>query len=1076
MPYTDNFEGWLNDLNLRGTPNLHTFHSHRNGGALKGQSFVRLREVAFNYHAHCCQLKRSNYSYYELDISSVGKREASSSYWDVIQQLYDHYLGQPPSAQHALASNTKEKIRHKRETIPDENDSLTCLNYTDLNIVIFPPVTETPPTEEPTTTAPVFVCSCEPGDQLCEDCVDFADCDTGFDPNCHMYQSICDCQRRRKRNAMDSSSIGETNNITADLLPEGWFFHPNSTDLICTDNEIVNITAQVYRPCPPSPITPSHTASAVPDISPTPTTLQTNTILGPSPLSMMVTAETSTPIVTDSMVTPPPCSSDIVEVFCTLTVSLTPPPTTMPPTTSAPTSPPLPPCNCGGDTDCTDCVDFGCDLSFCGPYRHICDGNCSGKRRRRYTRTVEEGTRLKRDTTATLLPDGWFHPNPDNTSLVCIPVSKIENTTTDVIVTTPTIESSTTSTVSVSSSGSNVYIPVCSPEPFSLDGTRLLLKEFPTVCSPGEDPFNPCEDLLGEDDVLRSFIWIVIILAFVGNSLVILVFLGYTVIIKRTKVELYVIHFFYFNLALADFIMGIYLFTIAVQDLRTLGNFSMFDVAWRTQGGCDFAGFCAITSTMVSVYVLLVITIERLYTFSRALQKSHTSKTVAGILMAVGWGFGLLMGILPVVTNDVNDYTKTAICLPFDVSSKLALSYVLFLLLFTGVVFMVIAICYVIIFYQVFYRQKATISSVNDKKQWKTELKVALRMGTLVLTNFICWFPIALLGISAAVGNSLVNNITFAKWVMVFIFPINACLNPVLYSVLSKVFRDNLVLTLGKCGLCRDQVSRIRRHRAGFTPSVTSNPNSQFSSEAGLVSDGRRGTIIERFRQFSISSTANLLGRRNSTMSQVSSEEHYQIDLTRAQRRRSSEYSSASSEDILGVKVNSRRGSAFSGGSIEEMTTFSNPGFRSSSPVGGSVIADGNHKGSPRPRISLGAVPEENENFPLEIPFASEQSGEGRQNPAYLENEIHGAAGASTNSEEQHACDNEITTTSSQTVNHHKLEAESTIGASARGEHDSGTHSISSTDSVDIGDYFPRRTASNDYLHGSQEVVSIEFD
>ena len=99
-------------------------------------------------------------------------------------------------------------------------------------------------------------------------------------------------------------------------------------------------------------------------------------------------------------------------------------------------------------------------------------------------------------------------------------------------------------------------------------------------------------------------------LALVGNFLVILVFLGYTVMIKRTKVDLFVIDFFYFNLAVADFLMGVYLLTIAVQDLRTLGNFSMFDVAWRTEGGCDFAGFCAIISTMVSVYVLLIITLE----------------------------------------------------------------------------------------------------------------------------------------------------------------------------------------------------------------------------------------------------------------------------------------------------------------------------------------------------------------------------------------------------------------------------------------------------------------------------------
>ena len=1058
MPYTNSLEKSLGILDLRGTQKLHIFNSHKDGGLLKGQSFALLRDASFNYHAHCCQLKQSNYSYYKPDLSvNVGrKREASSYSWDIFQKFYDYFLGESRSSKHTVASNDRRKVRYTRQTVSDEDattDLLTCLNYTDLNIELFLPATEIPvteATEEPTTTMP-DECTCG-GSQECDDCVTF-NCDNEFG-DCTTYQRICDCmnnQRRRKRNTVDNSSVEETNNVTVDLLPEGWFFHPNSTDLICTENVIVNITTHVYRPCTyesPSPIAPSHTVSAVPDISPTPTTLQTD-IISAFSLSTMAMAEISTPIATPS---PATCSSSIVEVFCMLTAAPTPPPT-----------PTLPPCDCGDDVMCQECEIFSCDLDYCDDYRHICDGNCSGKRRRRYTTAVEEEVRQKRHTSDTLLPDGWFYPNPDNTSFVCIPVS--ENST-DVPMTSLSTTPSTTDPLP---------LKTCDDGLFAIDGSSLQLQELATMCTPLEDPFNPCEDLLGKDHVLRSFIWIVIILALVGNSLVILVFLGYSVIIKRTKVELFVVHFFYFNLAVADFFMGIYLFTIAVQDLRTLGNFSKFDITWRTQGGCDFAGFCAITSTMVSVYILLVITVERLYTFSRALQKSHTSKTTAIILMAVGWGFGILMGILPVITKDVNDYTRTAICLPFDVSSKLALSYILFLLLFTGVVFMAIAISYVIIFFQVFYCRKAI--SVSDQKRWKLELKVALRMGTLVLTNFVCWFPIALLGISAAVGNSLINNITFAKWVMVFIFPINACLNPILYSVLSKVFRDNLILTLGKCGLCSGQISRIRRHRAGFTPSVISN-RSQVSSKADLVSDSGGGTIIERFRNFSITSTTNLLGRRSSTMSQASSEERYQIELIREQRRRSSEYSSASSEDILGVKVNSRRGSAFSGGSVEDVTTFSNPGFRSSSPVGGSAVADGaagNHKGSPRPRISLGAVPEENENFLSEISVTPEPSGESKQNPAYSENDTKVANTLSDKNEQQQV------TSSSQSVDHHiiidsETGSKTSTDGTTEAEHDSGVHSVR-TDSVVNDDCIPKpsRDSFLDY-NCSQEVVSIEFD
>ena len=85
-------------------------------------------------------------------------------------------------------------------------------------------------------------------------------------------------------------------------------------------------------------------------------------------------------------------------------------------------------------------------------------------------------------------------------------------------------------------------------------------------------------------------------------------------IVRRTKINLFIMHFFYANLASADLLMGICFLTIALVDAITLGHFSEDDVEWRTGPGCRFAGFCAITSTMVSVYTLVVITAERLYT------------------------------------------------------------------------------------------------------------------------------------------------------------------------------------------------------------------------------------------------------------------------------------------------------------------------------------------------------------------------------------------------------------------------------------------------------------------------------
>ena len=1050
MPYASHLDGWLTELDLRGARNLHTFHSHLQGGEgglLNNQAFSRLKNAYFNYHAHCCQLKRSNYSFYDLPNRLKRNTGSSSLVRAVFQRIYDHFFGgRLPSENADVAPDYHElKRRYTRQTSfsgdsPIVDAAPSCFNYTDLNIVLFP----------------------EDNDPALK---------------------------------FDSGSGEEVVDGSRDL-PEGWYFHENSTDLICTDDAVVNITAYyVNRTCRNDEnlssisTTPSRTSSAVrPTISSTqafdkpstslPESIAMATISATPTSASVATATIHTHILSIALTpTPTPEGVDptaldetcLIEVFCTLR-SAPPPTVTMDPVTEEPT---LPSCECGDDFICKVCRDTGCEAAqICNKFRDICDGSCHQQRRKRSQAASvsheEKRARQRRDTSAVLdvLPDGWFYPNPKDTSLACVPIAEYNDTNVPVTI------ASELSTLSTTSPGTSDQQPTEEPRTTCaaafLPETLPAVREFSTSCTPFEDAFNPCEDLLGSDHVLRSFIWIVIILSLFGNSLVIIVFLGYAVFMRRTKMELFVVHFFYFNLAIADFLMGVYLFTIAVQDLRTLGNFSMFDVVWRTDGGCDFAGVCAITSTMVSVYVLLVITLERLYTFSRALRKSHTSKTTAVILMAFGWAFGVVVGILPVVTDNVSDYTKVAICLPFDVSSPLALFYVLFLLVFTGLAFIAIAVSYVIIFYQVFCRQKATISSSGDRKRWKTELIVALRMGTLVFTNFVCWFPIALLGISAAVGHSLVDNIIFAKWVMVFIFPINACLNPILYSVLSKVFRDNLVLIVGKCGVCRSKVSQIQRHRAGYTPSATSvSSRHQVSHEAGPFPDVSRGTIIERFRNFSITSTSNLLsmGRRSSMMSQSSSEEHYQIELMREQRRRSSEYSSASSEDILGIRVNSRRGSAFSGGSMEEMTTFTNPGFRSSSPVNGAVASDlaivGGHKGSPRARISLGAVPEESEHFLSEIAQISPvaNAGESKQNLAYLDCDTESTDTYVVNS--QDVCDSDIITNSNLVkLNSHTVVVDSGVEndstSDSNGDLESKSHTVTtcsdSTDSIDSQD------------------------
>ena len=353
-----------------------------------------------------------------------------------------------------------------------------------------------------------------------------------------------------------------------------------------------------------------------------------------------------------------------------------------------------------------------------------------------------------------------------------------------------------------------------------------VLSDNPTSCRPQPNDFNPCEDLLGDTDpagiTLRAAIWVVIFLALFGNGLVIAVIVGYNFIVRRNKQENFIMHFLYVNLAVADFIMGVYLFTIAIVDLDTLGHYSEEAIEWQTGPGCGFAGFCAITSTMVSVFTLVVITMERVYTFVNVFSRKKVNWIVIIVVMVFGWLFGITMGMLPLI--GISSYSRVAVCLPFDVSETSALIYVASMLIITGLAFVLILFGYIIIGYELFCSpsKRRLYKSTNDKERFKSEVMIGIRMSLLVVTNFLSWFPITLMALTAAFGESLID-ISTAKFFIVFVFPVNACLNPILYSIWGKKFRENFCLLLGLFGIFKKRTSRIQSERAGYyIPSTTS--------------------------------------------------------------------------------------------------------------------------------------------------------------------------------------------------------------------------------------------------------------
>ncbi|XP_038136036.1 lutropin-choriogonadotropic hormone receptor [Cyprinodon tularosa] len=315
----------------------------------------------------------------------------------------------------------------------------------------------------------------------------------------------------------------------------------------------------------------------------------------------------------------------------------------------------------------------------------------------------------------------------------------------------------------------------------------------PIICTPEEDAFNPCEDLSGFS-FLRVAIWFINILAITGNLMVLLVFFT-----SRTKLT--VPRFLMCHLAFADLCIGVYLLIIATVDLRTRGHYSQNAIEWQTGPGCSAAGFLSVFGGELSVYTLSTITLERWHTITNALHvERHLVLTQAAGIMAAGWLLCLGMGMLPLV--GVSSYTKVSMCLPMDIETPLAQAFIIIILLLNVGAFIIVCVCYVLIYLAV---------KKPEFPERSTDTRIAKRMAVLIFTDFLCMAPISFFAISAAFKVPLIT-VTNSKILLVLFFPINSCANPFLYAIFTKAFRKDAYQLMNVMGCHKSKADVYRWH------------------------------------------------------------------------------------------------------------------------------------------------------------------------------------------------------------------------------------------------------------------------
>ncbi|XP_068082064.1 lutropin-choriogonadotropic hormone receptor [Anabrus simplex] len=350
-----------------------------------------------------------------------------------------------------------------------------------------------------------------------------------------------------------------------------------------------------------------------------------------------------------------------------------------------------------------------------------------------------------------------------------------------------------------------------------------IVKNYRDVrCYPVPDAFNPCEDLMG-NWWLRIFVWLVALLALLGNLAVLIVMLS-------SRFRMTVPKFLMCNLAVADLCMGVYLLLIAIMDSKSMGQYFNYAIDWQSGYGCQVAGFLTVFSSELSIYTLTVITAERWYTITYAIHLNRRLKiSTAGRIMILGWIYSGAMAVLPLV--GVSGYSKTSICLPMENSERSDLVYLTTLLTFNGLAFVLICVFYVRMYCAIRGGQDA-VTTLS-----RSDMTVAKRMALLVFTDFACWAPIAFFGLTALSGYPLID-VTRTKILLVFFYPLNSCANPYLYALLTKSYRRDFFILLSRYGLFTQRAA----HYKGATGTI---PRGGIGGFAGTCGNRGVGVIPE---------------------------------------------------------------------------------------------------------------------------------------------------------------------------------------------------------------------------------------
>ncbi|XP_074596656.1 uncharacterized protein LOC141851766 [Brevipalpus obovatus] len=307
------------------------------------------------------------------------------------------------------------------------------------------------------------------------------------------------------------------------------------------------------------------------------------------------------------------------------------------------------------------------------------------------------------------------------------------------------------------------------------------------ICRPVSDGFSSLQHLLLYP-ILRIFIWIVAGITCIGNSVVI-------AWRSMAKKEHQTLSLLVKNLALADLIMGIYLVIIGSYDISFRDEYNNHALKWMNSWQCNLCGFLATFSSELSIFIVLLITIERYRSIT--LTCRFVSLRYTPTLISFIWLTAFSVALFPIIywshPDDPMYYSSNGMCFPLHVEDIYMSGWQFSAFIFLGLNFPVVILIitfYARLFWIIKRDRELTRPALLGHVEHE-DVILAFRIFCIVATDCMSWLPIVFLKLIAFTSFPVSPKIY--AWFVVFILPINSALNPLIYTIAAPTeFRRRL--------------------------------------------------------------------------------------------------------------------------------------------------------------------------------------------------------------------------------------------------------------------------------------------